>query len=88
MKKIIISQNVNKIGNKVFVSCPNLETLILGDSIESMGYGQFGNCSNLTSITYLGTKEKWTSTLGKTNSWKGSNISIKKIICSDGEISL
>ena len=88
LKKIIISQNVNKIGNKVFVSCPNLETLILGDSIESMGYGQFGNCNNLTSITYLGTKEKWTSTLGKTNSWKGSNISIKKIICSDGEISL
>ena len=42
----------------------------------------------ILSINYLGTMDEWNGTLGKTSSWRNGNTSIKKIICSDGEITL
>ena len=61
---------------------------MIGENVTKLGVDAFLNCSNLKSINYLGTMDEWNNTLGKTSSWRNGNTSIKKIICSDGEITL
>ena len=60
----------------------------IGENVTKLSVDVFLNCSNLKSINYLGTMDEWNGTLGKTSSWRNGNTSIKKIICSDGEITL
>ena len=45
---------------------------------DNCNYGHPGNLS----------EEQWNNILGKSTGWKVGNTSIKKIICSDGEITL
>ena len=86
----IITANINAstMGRYVFLNATSLEKVIIGENVTSLGGDSFSNCSKLKSINYLGTMDEWNGTLGKTSSWKNGNTSIKKIICSDGEITL
>lgn len=82
------SMNASTTGRYVFLNATSLEKVIIGENVTSLGGDSFSNCSKLKSITYLGTMDEWNGTLGKTSSWRNGNTSIKKIICSDGEITL
>ena len=80
--------NSNKIGPYTFMAASSLENVVFGKNVTSLGMGFFACCEKISSITYLGTMDEWNGTLGKTSSWRNGNTSIKKIICSDGEITL
>ena len=85
---ITASINAGTTGRYVFLNATSLEKVIIGENVTSLGGDSFSNCSKLKSINYLGTMDEWNGTLGKTSSWRNGNTSIKKIICSDGEITL
>ena len=85
---ITASINASTSGNYIFLDAKSLEKVVIGENVTKLGVDAFLNCSNLKSINYLGTMDEWNNTLGKTSSWKNGNTSIKKIICSDGEITL
>ena len=85
---ITASINASTTGRYVFFNATSLEKVIIGENVTSLGGDSFSNCSKLKSINYLGTMDEWNGTLGKTSSWRNGNTSIKKIICSDGEITL
>ena len=85
---ITASINASTTENYIFLNAASLEKVIIGENVTSLGGNSFSNCSKLKSINYLGTMDEWNGTLGKTSSWRNGNTSIKKIICSDGEITL
>ena len=85
---ITASINAGTTGSYIFLNAPSLEKVIIGENVTSLGGNSFSNCSKLKSINYHGTMDEWNNTLGKTSSWRNGNTSIKKIICSDGEITL
>ena len=78
--------NSNKIGPYTFMAASSLENVVFGKNVTSLGFGFFACCEKISSITYLGTMDEWNA-IYKYN-LKSGNTSIKKIICSDGEITL
>ena len=83
-----ITVNANKLGRLTFYCSGKLEKVTIGSNVGSWSDQIFLSCNKIQSITYLGTKEQWNNILGKSTGWKAGNTSIKKIICSDGEITL
>lgn len=83
-----ITVNANKLGRLTFYGSGKLEKVTIGSNVGSWSDQIFLSCNKIQSITYLGTKEQWNNILGKSTGWKVGNTSIKKIICSDGEITL
>ena len=51
LKEIIISENVNIIGDYAFSGCSRLTSITIPDSVISIKSYAFSNCSGLTSIT-------------------------------------
>ena len=64
----------------------NLTSAIIGQSVQVIPTNLFKNCSKLTTIRFVGTKNQWKSLLKKSSWRKGS--SIKTIHCTDGDINL
>ena len=78
---------INKGIKKVSEDIENLKYNTAVSTLMTM-LNEFNANKKILSINYLGTMDEWNGTLGKTSSWKNGNTSIKKIICSDGEITL
>lgn len=83
-----VTVNAKKLRRLTFYGSSNLESVTIGSDVSSWSDQVFLSCNKIPSITYLGTKDEWSNTLGKTSLWKSGNTSIKKIICSDGEINM
>ena len=83
-----VTVNAKKLRRLTFYKSSNLESVTIGANVSSWSDQVFLSCNKIPSITYLGTKDEWSNTLGKTSLWKSGNTSIKKIICSDGEINM
>ena len=83
-----VTVNAKNLRRLTFYGSGNLDSVTIGSNVSSWGDQVFLSCNKIPSITYLGTKDEWSNTLGKTSLWKGGNTSIKKIICSDGEINM
>ena len=43
----------------VFKTFPNLQSIVIPESVTSIGENAFRNCTNLKTINYTGTKEQW-----------------------------
>lgn len=85
LEKVVIPGNT-KINNGCFNACDQLQEVVLGKDVELIGGFNFSDCSNLESITYLGTKEQFMSkNLPRT--WFGGS-SIEVVRCTDGDIKL
>ena len=83
-----VTVNAKKLRRLTFYSSSNLDSVTIGSNVSSWGDQVFLSCNKIPSITYLGTKDEWNNTLGKTSLWKNGNTSITKIICSDGKINM
>ena len=71
-----------------FADCSKLTSVTIPASVKQMvagSYGVFENCTNLTSITYEGTKAQWNS-ISKASGWN-TNTGNYTIHCTDGDIS-
>ena len=53
IKKISFLEGTREVGNRICYGCTELETVILPESLETIGNGSFTNCSNLTNINIL-----------------------------------
>lgn len=76
-------QSVETIQANAFQDCQALVDVYLGANLKSLSSQAFSGCLKLVSITYGGTKEDWTATIGTFHTSSGGNM---KIICTDGEL--
>jgi len=49
--RVIIGNNVSRVGNYAFADCPNLTSVTIGNSVTFIGTFAFAECSGLTSVT-------------------------------------
>lgn len=49
--KLIIGDNITKIGNYAFENCSSLTSVTIPDSVTSIGYSAFSYCSSLANVT-------------------------------------
>ncbi len=59
ISKIIIAEDIKKIGSNAFYGSKNLETVVLPNTLIYIGESAFGDCTGLTDVYYSGTKEEW-----------------------------
>lgn len=71
---------------RAFYNCSGLTSVTIGNSVTNIGDRTFYYCSGLTSVNYNGTKAQWNA-IGKDSYWK-YNSAIKKVVCTDGTITL
>ena len=66
----------------MFNDCPSLKTVVIPTSVTKIGRKAFHECSSLTAIMYLGTKEQWNA-IKKRGAWdkKTGNY---RVYCIDG----
>lgn len=85
LEKVVIPGDT-KIKSECFSECDQLREVSLGKDVELIGGFNFSDCSNLESITYLGTKKQF---IGKNlpRNWFGGS-SIEVVRCTDGDIKL
>ena len=86
IKRLVIPNNIKRIGTGAFFSCDNLTSVVIPESIEGVGIKIFSKCKNLYHIHYLGTKEQFK----KLNFVKEhfEYTPVETIFCSDGSIEL
>lgn len=80
--KVTIGSGTTKIGERAFVGCSKLETVVIPVSVTNIEYSAFW-CYKLTQIEYLGTMDEWKA-ITKGSEWNHSTL--EKVVCSDGEI--
>ena len=49
--KIVIENDITKVGNRAFYDCVSLQSVIIGDSVTHIGEMAFCFCTDLTSVT-------------------------------------
>ncbi len=86
LTSITIPESVTSIGQSAFEGCTSLTSVTIGNGVTSIGFGAFQRCTALTSVNYNGTKAQW-SAISKDSYWK-YNSAIKKVVCTDGTITL
>ena len=57
--KIVLCDNITKIGKYVFYNCSRLTSVTIPDSVTSIGDAAFYGCSSLTSVYYEGDLSAW-----------------------------
>ncbi|MBO5714739.1 MAG: leucine-rich repeat protein, partial [Clostridia bacterium] len=66
--------------------CSSLTSVVIGDSVTSIGYGAFEGCSSLISIKFDGTTTEWNS-ITKGYFWK-DDVPATEVVCANGKVSL
>lgn len=76
---------VTSIANQAFYG-KNITSIIIPDSINSIGMLAFADCRTLNSITYTGTMAQW-SAVSKGMDWR-YKVPATYVQCSDGQVTL
>lgn len=50
--KIVVEEDVNGIGQMAFCELPNLNTVVLADSVDELYGYNFKNCTSLTDVAF------------------------------------
>jgi hypothetical protein len=86
LTSVEIGSSVTSIKNSAFNSCTGLTNVVISNNVTSIESSAFYSCTSLTSVEYKGTTADWEK-IAKTDGWYGKS-SIKKVVCSDGDIEL
>lgn len=84
--EIVLPENIQAISYGAFSYCNKLEYVYISKNIKRIEKFAFYGC-RLWGINYEGTMEEWKSQVALLNAWD-ANSSIKKVLCSDGEIDI
>ena len=76
IKRIVITEGITRIGEKVFRFFPNLTEVMIPTSVTEISNSAFRTCDSITDVYYSGTEEQWkTIVVGSNNeSIIGANI--------------
>ena len=84
LTSITIPEGVTSIDNRAFENCTSLKSITIPEGVTSIDTLAFSDCTGLTRITYMGTKEQWSS-IDKGSLW--SNNTGKFVVhCTNGNI--
>ena len=84
----VIRPGVTKIRRFAMQYNDNLLSVTIPSSVESIEYGAFYYCKNLSVLEYQGTVEEWKA-VSKANGWQLSNsTNLKKVTCIDGDVNV
>lgn len=56
--KLVVGDNVTRLGKDAFFGFPNMTEVVIGSSVESIGYEAFHNCP-VSDVYYRGTPDEW-----------------------------
>lgn len=80
-----IPDSVTAIHNFAFEHCTNLENLMIGKNVQSIGVHSFGNTPKLKEVTYGGTMAQWKKLTVKPGvAW--AILSNCEVTCADGRL--
>lgn len=82
--ELIIPDGVAEIGKNAFACRSSLTSITIPNSVTSIGYYAFYNCSAIKTINFKGTKAKWNAIVKDTH-WN-YNTGNFTIICTDGNL--
>ena len=83
---ITIPNSVTSIGSYAFYNCSKLTSIAIPNSVTSIVSYAFYNCTSLVNINFDGTINQWNA-ISKGTYWN-KNVTIKKVKCKDGTVSL
>lgn len=75
---------VTHISADAFKNYTPLNSVVLPDTLKNIGKYAFNLCSNITSITFLGTTEQWKA-VTKGTGWISGCTLVTCVHCSDGD---
>lgn len=84
LTSVVCEEGVEFIGESCFEDCASLANVVLPKSLVAMEAFVFLRAKELTTIHYNGTVDDWEEVDLSEQTFNGS--SIRKIICSDGEV--
>ena len=100
LESVIIPDSVERIEKTAFDACYKLSSVTIGSGVNYIGEKAFDKCNKLTSIVYCGTMDQWNA-IYKVENWRGARDDftamfvfgggaspLKKVVCTDGTISL
>lgn len=84
--EIVLDGDIAELKSYVFDGLTELTKVTISTDVTSLGNNVFNDCSNLTTIYYLGTVEQWEQ-ISKSWDWNDGSV-IEKIVCSNGTVTL
>ncbi len=81
---LAIADGTEVIGDRLFQSYTELESIFIPAGVKSIGEAVFSGCTKLTNITFDGTKEEWNA-IEKGKNWD-QNTGAYTVHCTDGDI--
>ena len=85
LTNIKIPSNVTSIGSSAFYGCTGLTSIEI-PRVADLASTVFCDCTNLTSMTFLGTVSEWNN-ITKGENWN-KNVPATEVVCSDGVVPL
>lgn len=64
LKTVVIEENIENIGDRVFKGCTSLEEITLPRSLTKIGNKAFEYCARLKTVNYAGSEEEWNEIIG------------------------
>ena len=77
---------VTEIGERAFDEETYIASVVIPDSVTSIGKYAFDNCNSLTSLTFNGTVEEWNA-IEKGAEWN-NKVPATEVVCSNGTVAL